>query len=79
LFYLVADQKLMVVPVTLGATFEPGQGRVLFENVRFSTFGGAPFQPSPDGQRFLALLPTAGEGPAASITVVTNWQAALKK
>jgi hypothetical protein len=34
---------------------------------------------SSDAQRFLALLPTEGDVEAASITVVTKWQATLKK
>jgi Tol biopolymer transport system component len=77
LFYLEAGQngaKVMSVPVKLGATFERGQARLLFEG-----FHGPGLEPSADGQRFLALVPAEGDAPAAAITVVTNWQATLKK
>jgi eukaryotic-like serine/threonine-protein kinase len=82
LFYLAPGPKLMVVAVKAGATFDPGQTRVLFENIPFvpsTIFGGFSFQPSPDGQRFLALVQAQGEGPASPITVVVNWAAGLKK
>jgi hypothetical protein len=67
----------MTVPVKLGTTFERGQARLLVEGVPFFVFG--PFQPSADGQRFLALLQNEEDSQANSITVVTNWQATLKK
>jgi eukaryotic-like serine/threonine-protein kinase len=81
LFYLSLDQKLMAVPVTTGAGLEPGTPHALFEDLlgdaasRFFSY-----QPSSDGQRFLALAPAEGAGlTVPPITVVTNWMAALKK
>ncbi len=41
---------------------------------------GAPYAATRDGQRFLLNLTPGAEGAAAPpLTVVTNWQAALKK
>ncbi|MEQ1761212.1 MAG: hypothetical protein ABL986_23125 [Vicinamibacterales bacterium] len=74
LFYREGNQKLMTVPVKLGTTFERGQGRPLFEGVRVNSY-----QPSSDGQRFLATVPAEGDSQVPLITVVTNWQATLKK
>ena len=44
--------------------------------------GGAfayPFDVSPDGQRFLLLTPPKGERDVRTLTVLINWEAALKK
>jgi len=80
LFYISADQKLMAVPVKLGATVEAGTPQPLFPVARTPGAGFA-YQPSRDGQRFLVNLPAGGETAAAAqpFTVVSNWQAALKK
>ena len=79
LYYVSADQKLMAVPIKLGSTVEPGTAQPLFPVVPFSNF--AIYAPSRDGQRFLVNVPAGGEGATAPppITVVTNWQTALKK
>jgi len=66
----------MSVPVKLGASFERGQGQLLFEDIRF--LGESPL-PSTDGQRLLALLRTDEDSQAAAITVVTNWRTTLKR
>jgi Tol biopolymer transport system component len=82
LFYLTFDGRMMVVPVKTGATFELGEVRTLFENVPFALSSTAlmfTFQPSSDGQRFLALLQTQGEASAPPITVITNWAGAAAK
>jgi Tol biopolymer transport system component len=82
LFFLAPGAALMAVPFTTGAAFEPGQAHALFENSPITTnpTGGFPFQPSPDGQRFLALVDAEGDASSAPpITIVTNWQAGLKK
>jgi hypothetical protein len=34
---------------------------------------------SPDGQKILALVPTQVAGDAASLNVIVNWDAELKK
>ena len=81
LFYLEGGQRLMSVPVTLGAAFDRGPGRLVFDNVHFfvTTISGPPFQISHDGTRFLALVQTAEDAQPAPITVVTNWQTTLPK
>ena len=58
----------LVVDVETGETFSAGVPRELF---RQSTIGGS-FNVHPDGERFLILKPTPGEGDQA-ITVVLNW------
>jgi serine/threonine protein kinase/Tol biopolymer transport system component len=79
LYYASADQKLMAVPIKLGSTVEPGTPQPLFPipPVRISVS----YAPSRDGQRFLVNVPAGGESAAAAppVTVVTNWQAGLKK
>jgi hypothetical protein len=80
LFYIAADQKLMAVPVKTGANVYAGAPQSLFEiqlaaNPVVRRF---PYQPTRDGQRFLALVPASGEAPAP-ISVVLNWQEGLRK
>ncbi|MGH9599593.1 MAG: protein kinase domain-containing protein [Terracidiphilus sp.] len=80
LFYLSLDNKLMAVPVNIdAAAFQPGIPQELFQ--------AQPTPPqhlrnvyvaSPDGQRFLMLMP-AGENKPQPITVVVNWPALVKK
>ena len=79
LYYIDAGQKLMAVPVRInGASFEPGAPQALFSASGASDFG---FAVTHDGQRFLMNVPAGGESAAAgpSLTIVTNWQAGLKK
>ena len=79
LFYRSADSTLMAVPVKSGAAFETGVPKPLF---RFATAaGGSAFHNyavSSDGQRFLVVAASASEK-SVPMTVVLNWQAALKK
>ena len=82
LFYVSGDQKLMAVPIKLGATAEAGTPQALFPISTFPGFGGTNsfYAPMRDGQRFLVNAPAGGEAAAAPpFTVVTNWQAAFKK
>ncbi len=82
LFYLAADGRLMAVPVTITAGFEPGVPAPLFQ----THFGYNPIASSErnqytvttDGQRFLLenLAKLTSETP---INVVLNWPALLKK
>jgi Tol biopolymer transport system component len=82
LFYLDADSRLMAVPVqTSGSgSFEPGAPQPLFDLPGAARLLGGRhvYQPTANGQRFLALLPAEGEA-SPPITVVLNWQAGLKK
>ena len=76
LFFLSVDQKIMSVPVRInGLTLNPGTPQELF-----SVPGAIGFTITRDAQRFLVNLPAGGEvAIAPPITVLTNWQAALKK
>jgi sugar lactone lactonase YvrE len=76
LYFVALDGNLMAVDVKSGAggSFEAGGAKVLFAprtGVRTDTFDVAK-----DG-RF--LIPTITQQSAPPITVVVNWQAALKK
>jgi hypothetical protein len=76
LYYIAPDRKMMAVPVKLGPPFEPGVAVPLFETRATGYF---PYDVSPDG-RFLLATPTESGAPASSpVTVVLNWQAALKR
>jgi serine/threonine protein kinase/Tol biopolymer transport system component len=79
LYYVSADQKLTAVPIKLGSTVEPGMPQPLFPVAPVRAY--VDYAPSRDGQRFLVNVPAGGESAASAppITVVTNWQAALKK
>jgi len=82
LFYASDDQKLMAVPVKLGATVEPGTQQPLFPifPLTLGTRDVFAYAPMRDGQRFLVNAPAGGEAAVAPpFTVVTNWQAAFKK
>src|SRR5205085_7128899 len=68
LFYISLDRKLMSVPVRLGSTFQMDNPRPLFTLPEDSEY-----EPSPDGQRFLLLVPEKTE--PTPITVVLNWTA----
>ena len=73
LFY-VADGKLMVVDVKLGASPRIGTPHALFELPPWWA-GYAPFA---DGRKFL-FLERVGEPPVAKINLVLNWTAELNK
>jgi eukaryotic-like serine/threonine-protein kinase len=82
LFYVSAEQKLMAAPIKIISTVEPGTPEPLFTFPAPSNLVllGFAYAPSRDGQRFLVNAPAGGENAAAPpLTVVTNWQAALKK
>jgi eukaryotic-like serine/threonine-protein kinase len=78
LFYLSQDSRIMAVAVKSGIEFETGSPRPLFQ-VR----GGRLFDDilyeydvTPDGQHFLFNLSL--EGTVPPITVIVNWEAAVK-
>jgi Tol biopolymer transport system component len=81
LFYISLDRKLMAVPVRIGAAFEAGVPKALFQtHVPYLTVADERnnFLPSHDGQRFLVnnIDEQAGLRP---ITVVVNWKALVKR
>jgi len=80
LFYLAPDNKLMALAVsTDSASFQAGIPKELFQAqlIPSRTLRNI-YVVSPDGQRFLMLVP-AGEAKPSPITVVVNWPTLLKK
>ncbi len=78
LFYRSADQKLTAVDTTLGATFEAGVPKPLFQLHLESGLARNRLLPSKDGQRFLLVATPARESMTPT-TVVLNWMADLGK
>ena len=82
LFYYAPDGRLMAVPIAGDAALDVGAAVPLFQPRLLSAQGGigfrAQYDVARDGQRFLLNVPREGDAPA-SITVVLNWAAALKK
>jgi Tol biopolymer transport system component/predicted Ser/Thr protein kinase len=80
--YFTSGQSLMAVDVDPGPTFRPGAPYVLFPLPRAIQAGQGQYAQgydvNADGSKFLATFP-APETPAATITVLKNWQAALGK
>jgi len=80
LYYIGGDGKLTVVTISAGSsTFQAGAPNPLFTVPPRGPQkpGMTRWAPSPDGKRFLFLVPEVRE--AAPLTVVLNWQAGLKK
>jgi Tol biopolymer transport system component len=82
LYYIDLDGKLMAVSISAGSSLQAGVPKVLFRAPpRGAQKPGHPgmrwWSPSPDGKRFLFLVPEKQE--AAPLTVLLNWQAGLKK
>jgi serine/threonine protein kinase/Tol biopolymer transport system component len=75
LYYLDLEGKLMGVSIAAGSDFQSSGPKALFQAPPGAA--GTRWAPSPDGKRFLFLVPEAHEG--MPLTVVLNWQAGLKK
>jgi len=80
LFYIQGGSTMMAVPVVTGSAFQHGPPAKLFTAGAIS-FGSRTFsyQPAPDGQRFLMMLPPVKADETFPLTVVQNWEAGLKK
>lgn len=78
LFYMTNEGTMMAVDVLAGAALEPGIPRRLFATPIVGGTNSDRYDPTPDGQRFLVLLPLPMP-PPAPITVILNWTAGLKK
>jgi hypothetical protein len=76
---------MMAVPVTRSAdskaSFEAGAPHALFDTRLSVSASNAAFEydVTADGKRFLIANPTTGTGPVPPLTVVVNWDAAVKK
>jgi Tol biopolymer transport system component len=78
LFYITPDGKLMSVEIKIGSTFEPGVPKLLFDVATARTLAGNSYDVSTDGQRFLFTSGQLDTNPA-SLAVIVNWTAELKK
>jgi Tol biopolymer transport system component len=81
LFYLKPDGTVMSVDVkTVVGEFQAGRPHALFQAQLASGTGYVRnhYAVSPDGRRFLMLVP-AGEAKPTPLTVVVNWQSLLEK
>jgi serine/threonine protein kinase/Tol biopolymer transport system component len=79
LFYAGTDSKIMSVDVRTGSgSFEASLPKPLFEQPLRNNASRNGYAVSPDGQRFLMIVP-AGSTAQEPITVVLNWSALLNK
>jgi Tol biopolymer transport system component len=83
LFYVTPDRKLMAVTVKPGgAGFERTTPQALFElhaNIAATGLFLYRYAPAPDGKRFLVSTDTDTASETQPLTVVVNWQAAVRK
>jgi hypothetical protein len=79
LYYIDLDGKLMAVSLTTRSDFQAGVPKALFQTPPRVSGDAvvAQWAPSPDGKRFLFLVPEGQDAPP--LTVVLNWPAGLKK
>lgn len=75
LYYIDLDGKLTAVKISAGPGFQAGVPKVLFQAPPRGAQkpGMTRWVPSPDGKRFLFLVPEARE--ESPVSVVLNWQA----
>jgi serine/threonine-protein kinase len=81
LFYLSMG-ALMSVSVTTDSTFTAGNPKRLFDGPYFFAPLGRNYDTSPDGQRFVVLRESSGDGqstPSARFVLVQNWFEELKR
>jgi len=80
LFYRAFDGKLMAVSIrNVARGLEFGTPAALFRISEPQGQFSYAYDVAPDGQRILALVPRQVAGDSASLTVVVNWDAELKK
>ena len=81
LFYAAPDRKMMVTAVkSTGEIFDRSAPQPLFEMLLYPTnMAGFYYAPSADGKKFLMTTEPKGNTETPPLTVVVNWQAALKK
>ena len=81
LFYLSSDRKMMAVPVTTGAKFDPGTPIALFQATPRQPVTNADlfvYDVSRDGQRFL-INTQVKQAESAPMSIILNWPAKLNK
>jgi Tol biopolymer transport system component len=84
LYYLTRDAKVMAVGITTIPSFQSGPPKELFQgpplNYPFGVARPSQWGVTSDGKRFLMVAPSANDAAVQpKITVVLNWQAALKR
>ena len=73
LFYVSEDEKMMSAPIQVsGASIQAGRPAVLFDDAPGTIPVFFQYQPTADGQRFLAIVDA---GIVPRLTVVLNWRA----
>jgi serine/threonine-protein kinase len=74
-------RKMMVLDVTLKPSFTAAQPKVLFEGRYVTDVASAErsYDVTPDGQRFVMIMPSEQELAATQINVVLNWFEDLKR
>jgi hypothetical protein len=78
LFYRALDGHLMTVPVRLvGSSVELGAPSVVMRLVEAAGVHPYPYDLAADG-RILAMTPASGDVQDVTLTVLMNWQAALR-
>ena len=76
MFYITFDRKVIAVPVRTTPTLQLGPPAALFSLPPDAAW--MDFDVSPDGQKFLAIVPETNPG-ALPLTVVANWPALLNR
>ena len=82
LFYLTSAGDLMAVQVKAGEKFEIGRSETLFRvhgPVGSDPGNSLGYDVSPDGKRFLIMIPSSAQVGSLPFHVVLNWQAGLRK
>ena len=78
LFYQAPDGRLMTIPIRLaGSSVELGTPSVVMRLVNAPGIHPYPYDVAEDG-RILALTPASGDVQDLTLTVLMNWQAALR-
>ena len=79
LFFLSVDGQLVTVPAGFnGTSADVGKPRVVMPLIEPPAVMLYPYDIASDG-RILALAPVAGEATDISLTVLVDWQAALRR
>ncbi len=81
LFYRTGSgRQMMAVDITTEPTFRPGSPRLLFEgNFLSGAIGGAFYDVTSDGQRFVMVQLAGQDSEVSQINVVLNWFEELKR
>ena len=79
IYFLNSRNAVMASDVTTAGSFQAGTPHELFQIPVFYSNNEWAYDVSPDGQRFLVVLPPARQTATFPITLVTNWAAGLMR